>query len=192
MARLIAAALVSMLMAGASGASASRADAPRIVPWHLIGDAGLRMSRAEVERFYGRPYYPGPEAPQYRVRGGVLFVGYGLPCKEGGICRGRVRFVATNSARYRTPNGLGVGTRIPFPRCKQAGCAHTWKGFRLGRDPGTGVPVWWRWATFAGKPVTTYLDVTGKGDAPYEAVGTGVVFQVNLADGRMAASAFGA
>lgn len=144
-------------------------DPPRIVLWHLIGRAGLGMRRAEVERTYGRPYYAGPETPQYRVSGGVLFIGYE---------HGRVAYVATNSRRYRTRKDLGVGTRIPFR-------ARNWHGFRLGRDSRTGVPVWWRHVTYQGRPVTAYLDAQGQGPAPYRTTGTGVVFEVGFYDGRV-------
>jgi hypothetical protein len=145
------------------------ADPPRIVLWHLIGRAGLRMSRVELERTYGPPYYVGPEPPQYEVPGGVLFVSY---------IQGKVVSVATNSRRYRTRTGLGVGTRIPFR-------PGSWHGFRLGRDSRTGVRVWWRYATYQGRPVTAYMDATGKGPAPYRASGTGVVFEIGFYDGRM-------
>jgi hypothetical protein len=143
-------------------------DPPRLVLWHLIGRAGLGMRRAEVERTYGRPYYSGPETPQYRVPGGVLFVGYD---------HGEVVYVATQSPRYRTRGGLGVGTRIPFR-------TRSWHGFHLARDSRTGVPVWWRYATYQGRPVTAYLDAKGKGDAPYRIAGTGVVFEIGFYEGR--------
>jgi hypothetical protein len=145
-------------------------DPPRIVLWHLIGRAGLGMSRAQVERVYGRPYYDGPEPAQYTVPGGVLFVGY---------IRGKVAYVATSSRRYRTRTGLGVGTRIPFRGGR-------WHGFRLGRDAGTSVPMWWRYASYRGRPVTAFMDATGKGPAPYRISGTGTVFEIGFEDGRMA------
>jgi hypothetical protein len=66
-----------------------------------------------------------------------------------------------------------------------------WHGFRLGRNPGTSVPAWWRWAVDDGRPVTAYLDVKGRGDAPYRAVGTGVVFEVGFENGRVPASQWG-
>jgi hypothetical protein len=68
-----------------------------------------------------------------------------------------------------------------------------WHGFRLGRDPGTGVPVWWRWVTYDGKPVTAYLDVTGGGAPPYgvRAGKIGVVFQLGFYDAHISASAYG-
>jgi hypothetical protein len=51
-----------------SPAAAPRtADSPRIVPWHLIGNIGLGMSRARVERAYGRgtPATPLRDAPAW-------------------------------------------------------------------------------------------------------------------------------
>ncbi len=193
-AKIIAALIASLVVAGIASGGPGVSDSPRIVLWHLIGSAGLRMSRAEVERVYGRPYYPGPEEPQYKVRGGVLFIGYGRPCNSTG-CHGKVEDVSTSAPRYRTRTGLGVGTPIRFPACARGPkgkCVRMWHGFRLGRDPGTSVPVWWRWATYAGRPVTAYLDVTGAGDAPYRVVSgrIGVVFQLGFTDGRVPASTY--
>jgi hypothetical protein len=191
--KIMAALIASLVVVGIASGSPSVSDPPRIVLWHLIGSAGLRMSRPVVERVYGRPYYPGPEEPQYKVRGGVLFIGYGKPCNSTG-CHGKVADVSTNAVRYRSRTGLGVGSRIPFPPCAGSNgrCVRLWHGFRLGRDPGTGVPVWWRWATYAGRPVTAYLDVTGAGDAPYRVVSgrVGVVFQLGFTDGRVPASTY--
>ena len=113
-AKIIAALIASLVVAGIASGGPGVNDSPRIVLWHLIGSAGLRMSRAEVERVYGRPYYPGPEEPQYKVRGGVLFIGYGRPCNSTG-CHGKVEDVSTSAPRYRTRTGLGVGTPIRFP-----------------------------------------------------------------------------
>jgi hypothetical protein len=185
--------LAALFAAGIASGNPGVSDPPRVVLWHSIGGAGLRMTRAEVEGVYGRPSYPGlgSEDPQYRVRGGVLFIGYHEPCNSKGQCRGKVKEVSTDSPRYRTTTGLGVGTRIPFPQCKaqeKGECVRTWRGFRLGREPSTGVPVWWRWATYAGHPVTAFLDVTGAGLPPYRRVGTGVVFQLGFIDRRLPAS----
>jgi hypothetical protein len=153
------------------------------------------MTRGAVERVYGKPYYDGPESPQYHVRGGVVFIGYGgRHCNaNGGQCRGPVDYVSTDSRRYHTSAGLGVGTKIPFPPCTRDAkgrCVRRWHGYRLGHDPGTGVPVWWRWATYAGRPVTAEIDVKGAGDAPYRATGVGVVFQIGFVEGRVPASAY--
>jgi hypothetical protein len=191
-AKIMAAAMASLVVVGIASGGTAGSDQPRIVLWHLIGGAGLRMSRVEVERVYGRPYYSGPEEPQYKVRGGVLFIGYGKPCDSTG-CHGKVVDVSTDASRYRTATGLGVGTPIRFPPCARGPkCVRMWHGFRLGRDPGTGVPVWWRWATYAGRPVTAYLDVTGAGYAPYRVVSgrIGVVFQLGFIDGRVPTSTY--
>lgn len=191
---IVAGLLVSFVAVGVAAGSPRVADPPRIVLWHQIGSAGLRMSRAPVERVYGKPYYDGPENPQYHVRGGVLFIGYAGKCNSnGGQCAGPVGYVSTDSPRYRTQAGLGVGTKIPFPPCTRDAkgrCVRRWHGFRLGHDPGTGVPVWWRWATYEGKPVTAELDVTGTGRPPYGIAGVGVVFQIGFEDGRTPAAAF--
>ena len=41
-------------------ASATTVDPPRIVPWHEIGNIGLGMSHARVERMSGRPINGDP------------------------------------------------------------------------------------------------------------------------------------
>lgn len=66
--------LALLVVVGIASGGPKVSDPPRIVLWHLIGSAGLGMSRAEVGRVYGKPYYEGPDAPQYKVRGGVLFI----------------------------------------------------------------------------------------------------------------------
>jgi hypothetical protein len=99
--------------------------------------------------------------------------------------------VSTNSRRYRTNTRFGVGSRIPFAKCKRRpDYTQTWHGYRLGRHPETGVPVWWTWATYRGRPVTAFVDVRGAGLAPYRPVGIGVVFQLGFIDGRVKPSSW--
>ncbi len=149
------------------------------------------MPRTEIERVYGRPSYPGlgDESAHYRVHGGILFIGYRARCDSYGRCRGRLYEVSTDSRRYRTRVGSGVGARIPFGPCTgKPDYTQRRRGYRLGRHPGTGVPVWWRWAAFRGRPVTAYLAVKGAGDAPYRPIGVGVVFELGFIDGRVPVS----
>jgi hypothetical protein len=71
------------------------ADPPRIVPWHLIGNIGLGMSRARVERMYGRGTVATPlrDAPAWVYRGrGAIRVEYDL--------NGDVAAVETASPAY--------------------------------------------------------------------------------------------
>ena len=85
------------------------------------------MRRSDVERFYGRRRVRFVRAAPRRVAvasyaraGGRLFVTY-----DGD----RVVGVATTSAYYSTPNGLGVGAkieatpwlaRLPWSRCRKS------------------------------------------------------------------------
>lgn len=131
------------------------ADAPRIVPWKIIGSIGLGMSRARVEYAYG---YAGPRMidagamlvsadAAYRRRGGWLWVGY---------ARGLVAQVGTTSRVYRTPRGLGVGSRIPLGRCRRVRgrCQYRWNGFVYSAEPCCG---WYRIFRVGGRPVRVWL-----------------------------------
>lgn len=110
--------VIAALLALAVAAPAA-ADPPRIVPWHTIGNVSLGMSKTRVEYAYGR-------ATQrvYGVEGGSMMVSYGSV---------GVYSISTTSARYRTPGGVGVGTRIPLGVChhvaRASGCEYRWRGF---------------------------------------------------------------
>jgi hypothetical protein len=122
-------------MVAATAASASQAsDPPRIVPWHLIGDAGLGMSPLRIEYVYGNPVGWPATSPRagdaccyYRGTGGKIDVFY---------VDGKAVGVGTNSAYYRTSDGIGVGVRVPIGPChrtKKSACEHRWRGFTLKR-----------------------------------------------------------
>src|SRR5436190_23931794 len=81
----------------ASLASAASLDSSVIVPWTEIADAGLGRQRASSNYRYGEAV---GENPRYNRSGGHLDVGY-----DGN----QVAAVATDSARYRTLDGVGVG-----------------------------------------------------------------------------------
>jgi hypothetical protein len=51
---------------------------------------------------------------QYAVEGGYLRVGYRERDAQGRRIPGRVVYLETNSPRYRTADGLGVGSKIPY------------------------------------------------------------------------------
>jgi hypothetical protein len=114
--RLTAIVLVSTVtLAPASVAASGRgaataphaADPPRIVPWHLIGNIGLGMSRARVERMYGRGTVATPlrDAPAWVYRGhGAIRVEYDLS--------GDVAAVETTSPAYATRSGIHVDSRF--------------------------------------------------------------------------------
>lgn len=115
------------LPASASSAdSAASADPARIVPWHTIGNAGLGMSKDRVEYNYGaRVNADDQHFTTYQVAGGTLRIGFDIHY--------RVEFLTTNSPRYRTPGGIGVGVRVPLGACRRTAagnCQFWWRGFR--------------------------------------------------------------
>ena len=123
---LLACAAVGPPATATASAGAMPTDPPRIIPWHQIGDVGIGMLKSRVTSEYG-PGTNTPGAPElwdYRVRGGKLTVSYS---------RGRVRSVSTNSQRYRTPNGFGIGSHIPLRACQSIAnrCEILWHGFQL-------------------------------------------------------------
>ena len=82
-------------------------DAPRIVPWHVIGNIGLGMSRVRVEGVYGRgaPATPLRDAPAWVYRGrGTIRVEYDVD--------GKVAAVETNSSVYVSPRASTWDSRL--------------------------------------------------------------------------------
>jgi hypothetical protein len=130
-------ALTGLLLLGVlalPAVGATRADdPPRIVPWQLIGNIGLGMSRARVERSYGRGTVESPpttNALVWRYRGrGAIRVEYDLG--------GRVAMVGTSSPAYSTRSGARVGSTIPRGACHRVhgACAYHWRGLTLEDDP---------------------------------------------------------
>jgi hypothetical protein len=117
--RLIAGSALIWLVGGfalCASANGLSNDQPRIIPWHQIGDVGIGMPRTRVLSEYGTGKIVAPDLREYRVRGGTLRVVFS---------KGRVAGVETNSRRYRTPGGFGVGSRIPLRPCE------CWNGFQL-------------------------------------------------------------
>lgn len=154
---------VSRLLVLALGACvfASVADArvdgspSGIDPWRGIDAISIGMSAIRVEYEYGvgRPRSintgtasVGADA-SYRRGNGWLWVGYS---------NGRVDSVGTTSAAYRTPNGLGVGSKIPLGRCHRipGGCKYTWQGFRYSTEPCCG---WYRLFRVGSRSVRVWL-----------------------------------
>lgn len=150
-------ALVLFIAAGAGVGPASASpltDPPRIVGWHLIGNAGIGMSRERINYAYGfgdNPPVAGMSpVVSYRLHGGWLKVAY---------ASGRVTSLATTSPYYRTKDGAGAGTRIPLGPChrtKANPCERRWRGFVLGLDLG----FWWiRRVSWSGRKLTVCLNV---------------------------------
>jgi hypothetical protein len=97
------------------------------------------MTRARIEYVYGPPreLNEGSSAyasfGTYRVRGGKLSVAYGS--RRDGRARPTdlVEQMWVESPRYRTPDGIGVGSRIPLgPPVRVNGTiTYRWHGFKL-------------------------------------------------------------
>lgn len=131
--------LVASLFTGAVAAAALRVDDPRIVPWYMIGNVGIGMSRSRVEYAYGAP----STADFYDVHGGFANL-------EVVYTNGLVSYLLLTSPYYKTAGGIGVGSRIPLGRCHHkpgGGCVYRWNGFTyaggFASTPGAG--EWHRW-----------------------------------------------
>jgi hypothetical protein len=139
-------------------ASRTASDPPRIVPWHQIGAVGLGMQRASVNYRYGNALGPNPT---YTVSGGHLNVGY---------AGNQVALIYTDSRRYRTTDGVGVGSQIPLGRCyrtRTSACQHRWHEFAYA--PGF-APEWETFFCYGGVRAEASL-----------AVDRGVVTMVRIA-----------
>ena len=97
-----------------------------LVPWSKIGDIALGESRVRVEREYGSHVlqrYGGDVQGYYRLHGSrVIVTFYG----------GRVGELDFSTPYYRTRDGFGVGSSIPFGPCHRSAsnpCEHRWHGF---------------------------------------------------------------
>lgn len=136
--------------------SATAADPPRIVPWHEIGNIGLGMSHARVERMYGRAINGNPprETIDWEYRGrGVITVDYDA--------NGHVEDLSTASPAYSTPSGIHVGMRIPLGPCHRVAghCEHRWHGFTYTNAGGKQFGEWDRVATFGRGPIRVFVQL---------------------------------
>jgi hypothetical protein len=152
LAGLLAAVLPPQLGAGRHRTSvtlAARAiDPPRIIPWRIIGNVAIGMSRTRVEYVYGHgtpdPIFVGGEI--FRVPGGLLKVAYDS--------HDLVNRIETTSPRYHTRDGIGVGMRIPLGPCRRvkSRCEYRWRGFTYsGKEPCCG------WFLAIGKKTYVWL-----------------------------------
>jgi hypothetical protein len=127
-----------------------------IQPWRAVGGIGIGTSVTRVE--YERGVGTGPRQINmgsasvladtvYRHGGGLLWVSYS---------NGRVSAVGTTSPGLRTPNGLGVGSRIPLGPCHRiaGGCRYWWQGFRYSTEPCCG---WYRTFREGARTVRVWL-----------------------------------
>lgn len=155
--------LASLAVLGAAAVPAAGAartsDPPRIVPWHLIGNIGIGMSRARVERIYGRGTVESPPTTdalvwRYRGRGGIG-VEYDLS--------GDVAMVESGARAYSTRSGVQVGAAIPRGPCHhvRGTCEYRWRGLTFD-DGDPKHAYWWRVSSLGGV-ARVYAEV-GVGD----------------------------
>ena len=99
-------------------------DPPRIVKWSSVGSAQMGSTLEEVRGVYGTPTESrrlrlpvgtryanhSVRRESYRVRGGKLVVTY---------VDGLARAFQTDSRRYRTADGIGVGKTISRGPCRR-------------------------------------------------------------------------
>jgi hypothetical protein len=109
---------------GLAAAGSARAidDTPTLVYGKQIGDVHIGETRQNVEYDYGSPDMHGTESAPFRS------VTYTTSARKWlGITyrSGHVIHVESNSPRYRTADGVGVGARIAYGRW--------WHGFHLIR-----------------------------------------------------------
>jgi opacity protein-like surface antigen len=147
MKRLLAVAVLTVLALAAAAGAAT--DPPRLILSHQIGNVGIGMSRARVIYTYGNGRTAPGDIHVFRVSGGILVVSF---------YRGHVNFVGTTSGRYRTADGLGVGSTIPFGSCHGNGtsCVHRWNGFTFSPRKS----FWFRPFDYGGRRVLACLYVT--------------------------------
>ena len=134
---------------GASEGSRSNGDT-RIVLDRSIGGVALREKRTDVERQLGHGFvvHTEDQKPPYPAHAEqVLYAKYGLEvyyvsrnATPLALARGRVLVVLTHSPRYRTPQGVHVGSpaaalhAIKGIKCSLEDCQH---GYTALNHPGT-------------------------------------------------------
>jgi hypothetical protein len=127
------------LLAAGCGKSAPPADPPQIVPWSSVGGVHLGDSAERVRRLYG----PALRSQALRLPVGTRYAGHAARIESfqvpGGVISvtyvdGLVREIGTDSARYRLPTGIGVGTELSAGTCRHVEgnrCVYQWHGFRF-------------------------------------------------------------
>ena len=152
---LVAVSLTAVVVSFFAGATARAAadvqsafDPPSLRFVGSIGSVRLGMTRDAVEYLYGDTnqgrlridddFFPVGTKYEgvplfvmtYRLHGGILRVKY---------VHDRVKVIETTSRYYRTPRGVGVGTRIPLGTCHRnrfGSCEYRWRGFFYEADCG--------------------------------------------------------
>jgi hypothetical protein len=127
--------LVVFIATACSDDAAPEDDPPRIVPWSSVGSAELGSTVERVREVYGEPVarqtlnlpvgtrYANRvvHTESYPVRRGSLVVTY---------VDDIVKAIETDSPRYRTGEGIGVGAAIsrgPCQRNEYDSCEYVWR-----------------------------------------------------------------
>jgi hypothetical protein len=131
-------------------------DTPDLFPWNRVGAIELGESRAKVAYDYdavGHRYH-------VQARGNGIVQGYYVLHRSRVFVEyrdGRVNELDFTTRFYRTEEGFGVGSRIPFGPCHRTPttpCEHRWHGF-----------VWNAWVR--DKPCSCWVKVgNGKRSLP--------------------------
>jgi len=124
------------LLAVGCGKSAQPGDPPRIVPWSAVGDVSIGDSAERVRHLYG----PAAKSEPLQLPAGTRYAGHPARIDSfrvpGGTISatyvdGVVRKIGTDSARYRLPSGIGVGTPVSAGTCyhvEGSSCIYRWHG----------------------------------------------------------------
>ena len=136
-----------VLIAAACGGTSTPDDPPRIVPWSALGSVRIGDTAGHVRGIYG----PAVKSERLRLPTGTRYAGHAarfesfrVPGGTLGVTYvdGAVREIATDSARYRTPSGIGVGTGVSAGTCYHVegnSCVYRWHGLEYDECGGAWV-----------------------------------------------------
>jgi hypothetical protein len=150
--------LVASALAVAIGAEArvsGGADPPRLVLWHMVGNAGLGMTETRIKYSYDQPTHAYTDNGfDYRIYQGRGEIGVAYDRS------GHLVWVDTSSPAYRTPDDFGVGSRIPLGPCHKVKgkCEYRWRFLTLGYGEG-GINVWTGATRWAGNLVNVRIEM---------------------------------
>jgi hypothetical protein len=139
------------LVVVADGARSSAVLPSTITPWHAIGGIGIGSSTAAIRYRYGREGKSG--VIRFTRPDGTLDVSFN---------KGHVGVLTTTSPYFRTPTGIGVGSRIPLGPCHSVGggnCTYLWQGFKYSELHGTPrlIGSWTKRLRWAGRNLSVSL-----------------------------------
>jgi hypothetical protein len=134
---LVVVGVVALVAAGCSGGGSDGDDPPRIERWSEIGSVRIGDDVDRVRSVYGEPVetdtlrmpvgtrYAGRDVRRdvFSIDGGDLLVTY---------VDDVVGAVLTDSARYKTDDGIAVGRSVSRGPCRRnsgGGCEYRWRAF---------------------------------------------------------------